>query len=107
MGYKNVRLPFGLRCSPCLLMIALYHILVLNTEGDSEEVRDLNGLLYQLFYMDNGAVAFEDSLKLQWAFDSLDSIFESFKFSLQQYVTNDLVYRSTLIEIWIGLLQLQ
>ena len=29
VAYKNVRLTFGLRCSPFLLMISLYYILVL------------------------------------------------------------------------------
>ena len=37
--YKNVRLTFGLRYSPAILMIRLYIILILNVENDSELLR--------------------------------------------------------------------
>ena len=89
VGYRNVRLSFGLRCSPTILMLCLYKILVLDTEGDSEEVACLKRLIYQLFYMDNGAFACKDSSTLKWAYQLLPSIFEPFKMELQQIVTND------------------
>ena len=71
VAYKNMRLPFGLRCSPCMLMLALYYILVINVVSDSEELKEFKKLMYQLFYMDNGGVAFDTSDKLQWAFNPL------------------------------------
>ncbi|XP_068234742.1 uncharacterized protein [Palaemon carinicauda] len=89
VGYKNVRLSFGLRCSPTILMLSLYKILVLDTEGNSEEVVCLKRLIYQLFYMDNGAFTCSDSSTLKWAYQLLPSIFEPYKMELQQIVTND------------------
>lgn len=91
VAYKNVRLPFGLRCSPTLLMLALYKILVLDadTEIDSKRMIDLKLLLYQCFYMDNGAVSAENCDALEWAFSQLKSIFNPYKFDLQQFMTND------------------
>ena len=41
IGYKNLRLAFGLRCSPALLMLALYYILVLNTSDGSQYIKHL------------------------------------------------------------------
>ena len=84
-----MRLPFGLRCSPCMLMLALYYILVINAVSDSQELKELKQLMYQLFYMDNGGVAFDTSDKLEWAFNQLENVFKPYKLDLQQYVTND------------------
>lgn len=41
IGYKSLRLAFGLRCSPALLMLAMYKLLVLDTEDDSEDIKGL------------------------------------------------------------------
>ena len=60
VAYRNVRLSFGLRCSPFLLMIALYYILVLEP-SDTSEISDLKQLMYALLYMDNGAITSNDS----------------------------------------------
>ena len=38
VGYSMTRVPFGLRCSPCLLMLALYKILIMDTDGDTHEI---------------------------------------------------------------------
>ena len=43
--YRNVRLSFGLRCSPFLLMISLYYILVLESESDPAALKDLKCLM--------------------------------------------------------------
>ena len=45
-GYRNVRLSFGLRCSPTLLMITLYKILILDVQNDSDRLRELKRLIY-------------------------------------------------------------
>ena len=82
IGYRNLRLSFGLRCSPTLLLLALYKILVLDTSEDSERLRSLKKLIYALSYMDNCAVTADSSEDLFWAYDRLRGIFESYKFGL-------------------------
>ena len=46
VAYRNVRLSFELRCSPTLLMLSLYYILVMD-DCDSN-LTDIKRLLYQL-----------------------------------------------------------
>ena len=87
-GYRHVRLPFGLPCSPCILSLSLYYILMMNGEDDSLELREMKNLLYSLLYVDNGAYTTNDVDKLHWAFEQLESIFGKFKFKLQQFQTN-------------------
>ncbi|XP_068224857.1 uncharacterized protein [Palaemon carinicauda] len=93
VAYKNVRLSFGLRCSPFLLMLALYYILVHQYEPDPQ-LRNLKLLLYSLFYMDNGAVGSADSQYLKWACSQLPYIFNPYKFEIQQLVTNDVTLQA-------------
>ena len=93
-GYKNVRLSFGLRCSPTILMIGLYQILMLNTLNDVARLRDLKRLIYGLIYMDNGAVTMDSSENLRWAYNELSSIFNPYQFELQQFYTNDRALQS-------------
>ena len=40
-AFKNLRLPFGLKCSPCILMVTLYKMLVLNCDEDDENLTSL------------------------------------------------------------------
>ena len=40
VAYKNLRLPFGLRCSPALLMISMYKILIVEAASDAEDVKN-------------------------------------------------------------------
>ena len=88
VAYKNSRLPFGLRCSPTLLMLALFKILVVNSSDDNYETKKMKELIYMLSYMDNLAVSDESSVKLQEFYEKLSGIFEPYKFSLQQFLTN-------------------
>ena len=89
VAYRNVRLSFGLKCSPFLLMSALYYILVLQSSNDME-IDNLKKLMYSLLYMDNGGVSAETSQDLQWAYQHVVGIFKPYKFDIQQVVTNDL-----------------
>ena len=89
IGLKNLRVPFGLRCSPALLMLALYHILILDQENNCELV-DLKRSIYNLIYMDNGAYTCNNKEDLRTSYYNLEKIFKPFKFELQQYCTNDL-----------------
>ena len=89
VGYRNIRLSFGLRCSPALLLLALYKILILEVEGDDNKLLQLKKMIYQLCFMDNCAAAYDSSEDLLWAYQQLESIFEPYKFYLQQYISND------------------
>ena len=89
VGYRNVRLSFGLRCSPTILMLALYKILILDTQFDDREVSELKRSIYSLSYMDNCAISTNDRFKLNWAYSQIPSIFSHYGFNLQQFVTND------------------
>ena len=88
VAYKNVRLSFGLRCSPFLLMASLYHILVLQSSSN-ERLDNLKRLMYSLLYMDNGAVTATNYDELHWAYQQISGIFKPYQFDVQQLVTND------------------
>ena len=90
VAYKSTRLAFGLRCSPCILGIALYIILIADATEDATELRELKKLIYSLMYVDNGAVTANSSSRLGWAYDQLVQIFSPYQFKLQQFATNDL-----------------
>ncbi|XP_066989228.1 uncharacterized protein [Macrobrachium rosenbergii] len=89
VGFKNVRLPFGLRCAPTLLLLALYKILVVDAQEDEAYLQNLKALLYQNLYMDNGAVSMDTHDELVKAYLLLDSIFNPYQFHLQQLASND------------------
>lgn len=74
IAYRHVRLAFGLRCSPALLLLALNKILCLDFGEDSPEVIDLKKSIYNLLYMDNCAYSCNDSKSLRWAYDNLNDI---------------------------------
>ena len=86
VAYRFLRLPFGLRFSPFILMIALYVILVL--ANDDENGMQLRKELYDLTYMDNIAWTTNTEECLQSAYDKFESIFGEFQFKLQQFHTN-------------------
>ena len=89
VAYRNVRLSFGLRCSPFLLMIAMFYILVLDTENDHRDLRHLKNLMYNLLYMDNGAITSDSQEYIIWAYKEISHIFSPYCFDIQQLVTND------------------
>lgn len=89
VAYHFNRVPFGLKCSPFLLMISLYYILIVDTEFDSLKLKDLKRSIWNLFYVDNGAVVSSDSEYLKWAHLQLISIFSKYKFDIQQCITNN------------------
>lgn len=86
IAYKFVRVPFGLRFSPFLLMVSLYYILVLNR--DSREDSSLCDMLYNLSYMDNIAFSSSDSKEILNSYEKSINIFKSYCFDLQQFSTN-------------------
>ena len=90
IAYRNVRLSFGLRPSPTILMVALFKILMLDSNQDEERLKMLKRLIYHLIFMDNGAVSMNSSEDLHWAYNQLGAIFNPYGFELQQFTTNDL-----------------
>ena len=88
VAYRLTRVPFGLRCSPALLMVSLYFILIFLSDEDTSKLKVLKEKLYNLHYMDNGSYSSNDQGDLEWAYGELEAIFGPFGFSLQQYVTN-------------------
>ena len=87
IGYKSLRLPFGLRCSPALLMLALYRILILDTD-DNEYLNNLKMHIYNTIYMDNGSFSCNTEKELRDAFLNVSTIFNAYNFDLQQFCTN-------------------
>ena len=88
VAYKSIRLPFGLVCSPCMLMLALYKILIIDAKSNDEEDRNMKELIWALFYMDNGALTFNESSKLFDAYHKIADIFSEYRMDLQQFTTN-------------------
>ena len=68
VGYKNLRLSFGLRCSPTLMMLGLYKILIL--DSNNSNLSDVKRQIYDLMYMDNGAYTTNDSTDLLNVFNN-------------------------------------
>mgnify|MGYP000654560869 CR=1 FL=1 len=89
VAYRNIRLSFGLRCSPALLMLSLYKLLILENEGVSESLIKWKRLIYHCTYMDNCAISTDSFDELHDVFNSLKGIFEPYGFPLQQFITND------------------
>ena len=87
VAFKSKRLPFGISCSPAILMLALYKILILDCVPDSEFAPLLH-LVYSLFYMDNGGYTTNTESELWRARDYLVEYFATYGFQLQQFASN-------------------
>ena len=98
IAYKNLRLPFGLRPSPTILMLALYQMLIIETDDDSPELVKLKKLIYANMYVDNGIVSANDHATLTSYYEQLPIIFSSHKFALQQFASNDQNLQQTIDE---------
>ena len=89
VAYKNVRLAFGLVCSPTLLLLGLYKILMLDSTNDEDRLKSLKRQLYSLIYMDNGSITANNKEDLRWAYNNLKLIFQSYQMKLQQFNCNE------------------
>lgn len=87
VAYRNLRLSFGLRCSPTILMLGLYIILISDQTHD-EKVNDLKKSIYNTIYMDNGSYSCNGIEHLKNVYSQLESIFSPYGFQLQQFCTN-------------------
>ena len=97
VAYKQKTVLFGVSCSPCLLMLALYKILILDNR-DKEKLTRLKELVYSLTYMDNGAFSSNKKEDIAWPLIALVRIFKQYQFQLQQFATNDEVVQRQLDE---------
>jgi len=86
--YKAARLPFGISCSPSILMLALYKLLIIDDPGDCEQLTQLRRLVYTLTYMDNVAFTTNEANDMEELLQKVIKLFESYCFPLQQFVTN-------------------
>ena len=93
-AYRNIRLPFGLRPSPMMLMVALWIILVKNAPQEYPHLANMCEEIYTMCYMDNAATSADSSGEICQAYNNLQLIFEPYKFELQQFATNDRVLQS-------------
>lgn len=87
-AFRFLRLPFGMRFSPSVLMMALYIILILHVDLHDNFEIDMRKSLYSLAYMDNLAYTSSDEGDIWLAYNKCQSIFSEFGFSLQQFATN-------------------
>ena len=88
VAYKLLRLPFGLRFSPFVLMIALYIILILQVDTYDDLENEIRKNLYNLLYMDNLAFSTNMESDIQIAFHKSRAIFDSYGFTIQQVYSN-------------------
>lgn len=86
--YKFLRLGFGLRFSPSILLSCLWYILMRDNPSDSEELRRVKETFYALTYMDNISYTSSDSKDIEFAYLNSFKIFNDYKFDLQKFYTN-------------------
>ena len=87
IGFRNLRLSFGLRNSPAILMLGLYKVLILDHSGD-ERLDDIRREIWNGIYMDNGCYSCHSEQELMDSYGDIKNIFESKQLLLQQFFTN-------------------
>jgi hypothetical protein len=69
-------------------MLSLFKILIIDSTNE-DPLQELKRLIYQLLYMDNGAISCGDADRLSFDYDKIHEIFNTYGFKLQQFLTND------------------
>src|ERR1700755_2924768 len=87
-AYKLLRIPFGIRCSPTILMLALYIILILHVDTYIAFEDELRKGLFNLAYMDNLAYSSNSENDILQAYHRSHAIFNNYKFNLQKFYSN-------------------
>ena len=85
-GFKSKRLMFGLKPSPCLLMLSLYKILIIDQDEDTR-LNEIKTKLFNCFYMDNGGYTCNNE-QIHNVYKIINQIFQSRCMLLQQFNTN-------------------
>lgn len=96
VAFKFLRVAFGLRFSPFLLMMALYIILIIDGESDNETTKMIKKTFYNLVYMDNVAFSTNDENEILLAYKQANDIFLEYGFPLQQFHSNSLSFQNSL-----------
>lgn len=68
--YRFLRLGFGFRFSPSVLLSCLQYILMKEDPSDSEDIRRLKETLYALTYIDNIGYTSSDSKDIEFAYEN-------------------------------------
>ncbi|KAL7632973.1 UNVERIFIED_CONTAM: hypothetical protein RMT77_016683 [Armadillidium vulgare] len=87
-AYKLLRIPFGVRCSPTILMLALYIILILHVDTYDAFEDELRKCLFNMSYMDNLAYSSNSESDILLAYHKSHAIFNNYKFNLQKFYSN-------------------
>lgn len=88
VSYKFKRVPFGMRFSPTLLMVALYIIFVLHASNLTEKSAKIRKMMYNLTYMDNVGFSANNEQEILEGYEDSKGLLNSFGFNLQQYNSN-------------------
>lgn len=88
IGLKFLRLGFGLRFSPSVLVSVLYYILLVNVDNNDLELCAIAKRFYSLLYMDNISYTSSQIEDIIGAYHKSFEIFNPYKFDLQKFLTN-------------------
>ncbi|MEL6988851.1 MAG: hypothetical protein AAGK97_13650, partial [Bacteroidota bacterium] len=88
VAYRFLRLGFGLRFSPSILMSVLYFILMINIDRYDEELKAIAKRFYALLYMDNVSYTSASEGNIVRAYHKSYEIFNAYGFDLQKFLTN-------------------
>ena len=86
--YRFLRLGFGLRFSPSILLSCLWYILMREEPSDHEQMRRIKSTFYSLAYMDNISYTSSCPREVESAYENSFEIFGEYKFDLQKFYTN-------------------
>ena len=95
VAYKSLSLSFGLRCSPTILMLGLYKILMLDSKVNPH-LNEMKRDVYNTIYVDNGSWSCADEEGLANSYKELSQIFAPYNFGLQQFCTNSTALQDTI-----------
>ena len=87
-GFKITRVPFGMRYSPFLLMIALYYLLIQCNEDAGEKEKEIRKAIYDLAYVDNLGYSSDNPKDLTHAIDIAEQALNPHGFHFQQFASN-------------------
>ena len=94
--YRSCRLPFGLPCSPAMLMVALYRILLVDDFAKQFDID--TRIIYQQAYMDNLSYSSNAESTLSDSVSKIVEVFKPYNFKLQQFATNSFSLQQKLDE---------
>ena len=88
VGLRFLRLGFGLRFSPSILVSVLYYILFVNIDKSDPELCAIAKRFYSLLYMDNISFTSSKIEDITSAYGKSFEIFNPYQFDLQKFLTN-------------------